>query len=140
MCAVFRLLTACKYECGLGLAAERCVFESQRCANQVLLFTSYPIQKAGESSAIGFTPNANSTAVTQCSYPYFDAISACSHGMPETQESMYKSCFLMGLDGNSFSGCYYTLSQSNSNVVRQKAYHERHDTRLMALGDYVQSV
>jgi hypothetical protein len=49
----------------------------------------------------------------------------------EDREQQFKSRFVFDLDGNSFSGRYYTLLRSNSVVLKQTVLREWHDERLI---------
>ncbi|KAH0565207.1 hypothetical protein GP486_001407 [Trichoglossum hirsutum] len=52
-------------------------------------------------------------------------------------ELIYESRFLFDLDGNSFSGHYYTLLRTKSVVFKQTLFREWHDERLFPWVHYV---
>ncbi|KAF1809859.1 hypothetical protein P152DRAFT_440852 [Eremomyces bilateralis CBS 781.70] len=49
----------------------------------------------------------------------------------------FKNHFLFDLDGNSFSGRYYTLLRSRSAVLKQTIFREWHDDRLVPWVHYI---
>lgn len=55
----------------------------------------------------------------------------------EDREQQFKSRFIFDLDGNSFSGRFYTLLQSKSVVLKQTVLQEWHDERLIPWVHYV---
>lgn len=52
-------------------------------------------------------------------------------GEKEDRNKQFQSKFIFDLDGNSFSGRYYTLLQSRSVVLKQTVLREWHDERLV---------
>ncbi|KAL1601999.1 hypothetical protein SLS59_005165 [Nothophoma quercina] len=55
----------------------------------------------------------------------------------EDREQQFKSRFIFDVDGNSFSGRFYTLLQSRSVVLKQTVLREWHDERLIPWVHYV---
>jgi hypothetical protein len=60
-----------------------------------------------------------------------------SVGGKEDREQQFKSRFIFDVDGNSFSGRFYTLLQSKSVVLKQTVLREWHDERLIPWVHYV---
>ncbi|KAH7393897.1 hypothetical protein DE146DRAFT_111126 [Phaeosphaeria sp. MPI-PUGE-AT-0046c] len=52
-------------------------------------------------------------------------------GGKEDRSQQFRSRFILDVDGNSFSGRYYTLLQSRSVVLKQTVLREWHDERLL---------
>ncbi|KAF2460062.1 hypothetical protein BDY21DRAFT_281337 [Lineolata rhizophorae] len=82
--------------------------------------------------------DAKFTAIIQCSYEQCAAEkSYFQPGPREDKKAGYKSRFVFDIDGNSFSGRYYTLLSSRSVVMKQTIFQEWHDDRLFPWVHYV---
>ena len=78
------------------------------------------------------------TAIIQCDDAACDEENQFFQpGQRENQTSLYKSRFVFDLDGNSFSGRYYSLLSSRSLVLKQTIFQEWHDDRLFPWVHYV---
>lgn len=55
----------------------------------------------------------------------------------DTREAAWKHKFVLDIDGNSYSGRFYTLLRSKSTVFKQAIFQEAHDDRLMPWIHYV---
>ncbi|KAF2751848.1 glycosyltransferase family 90 protein [Sporormia fimetaria CBS 119925] len=76
--------------------------------------------------------NVHFTAIIQCSAPACTA--QHSHFHPVNRTSPLASLahkFVFDIDGNSFSGRFYTLLESRSAVLKQTLFKEWHDDRLV---------
>jgi hypothetical protein len=72
------------------------------------------------------------TAVIQCDEADCEAQREFFHPDDrQERDAQYHSRFIFDLDGNSFSGRYYTLLQSRSVVLKQTVLKEWHDERLV---------
>jgi hypothetical protein len=58
-------------------------------------------------------------------------------GGREERSRQFQSRFVFDIDGNSFSGRYYTLLQSKSAVLKQTIPREWHDERLVPWVHYI---
>jgi hypothetical protein len=91
-------------------------------------------------------------AVEDCSSLYdvkFTAVLQCDEkdceeqkkffnlGAKEELSQQFQSRFVFDIDGNSFSGRYYTLLQSKSVVLKQTILREWHDERLIPWVHYI---
>lgn len=78
------------------------------------------------------------TAIIQCDEDVCeDQKEFFQPGEREDQDSLYQSRFLFDIDGNAFSGRYYSLLGSRSLVLKQTLFREWHDDRLVPWVHYV---
>lgn len=78
------------------------------------------------------------TNIVQCEPPQCDQEIEYFHPSAKEDRSIgFQYRFLFDLDGNSFSGRYYTLLESKSVVLKQTIFKEWHDDRLIPWVHYV---
>jgi hypothetical protein len=88
--------------------------------------------------AFSYLYDVSLTNIIQCAEPVCEEEKEYFHP-PDRKpfDLIYKSRFLFDLDGNSFSGRYYTLLRTKSAVLKQTLFREWHDERLIPWVHYV---
>lgn len=91
-----------------------------------------------DPKAMNFTLHAKFSGVFMCDEEDCQAqVAHFADWGHESKNGRYKARFLFDVDGNAFSGRYYTLLRSNSLVFKQTALREWHDERLVPWVHYV---